>query len=199
MKPKRTRRMIECIIRQNFTGFELFIVGDKCPHLHHLMNYDWLHFIVRGLTAKGNKVYVDNSLKHFGGYGYYQRNAGIRKATGKYTIFLDNDDVILDNHFEHYYNGIAGTDLDFAYFNTWVEPNNTIRMAQLMQGSIGHSEIIVRTEYLKQMPNQTTEYGHDWKLIQALAAGSGKHKRIEGEECTYRIMSVAGKTNDTID
>ncbi len=199
-RPERTRRMIECILNQNINNWEAIIIGDRCPHFIQ-MNEELFPREVQKKVIIDNRNMVTsiNAANHYGGYGYYAINRAIEWAKGKYFIFAGNDDIIKPNHFEHYLSGIEGTDLDFVYYNTFVHPHNMLRMSQPLFGSIGHSELIIRTEFLKQMPPHSPAYGHDWELVENMLKATDKHKKIPGENPTYYIMSVPGKTLDTID
>jgi hypothetical protein len=94
--------------------------------------------------------------------------------------------------------GIEGTSHGFAYYNTYIEPHNQIRNAQLEFGKIGHSEIIVRTDLIKTMPPQNSIYGHDWDLIMALKSSNHSYIKIESEP-TYTIKCIGNHRTDTID
>lgn len=198
-RPLRTRRMIDCIFNQTINNWELFIVGDNCSEFKKLSDSLWFQQFVERSHKKGNSVQSWNSVDRSGGYGYYVINDAIKYATGKYFIFGGNDDMIKPNHFSHYLSGIENTDLDFAYYNTWVHPHNMIRMAQPVFGSIGHAELIVRTDFAKTIKPHSPAYGHDWEFIEEMMRKTNKYKRIEGEGTTYQIMSVPGKTLDIID
>jgi hypothetical protein len=104
----------------------------------------------------------------------------------------------MPNHFENYLSQIEGTDYDFVYFNSEVKPNNSLRIAQLQYGSIGHSELIVRTEFLKQMPTHNEHYGHDFALIQNMMQ-NGKHKKALNCPPTYYVMSLSDNREQGID
>jgi hypothetical protein len=136
--------------------------------------------------------------EHYGGWGYYQRNLGMQKAEGDYTIFYDNDDVILPTHFENYYSNIAGTDYDMVYFNSFLQMRNQIRNSELSHGLIGHSEIIVKTEVLKSIAKQTSDYGHDYQMIQNIVCLQGKISKSNTLP-TYMIMGTLDKREDDID
>lgn len=198
-RPQRTRRMIECIKNQTLNGWELFLYGDDCADFYDLQDSSFFSDFCDEVRSRGNKVWYSNNHNHKGGYGYYAINKAISLAEGGYFMFLGNDDIILPNHFDHYYQFIINTGLDFAYFNTYNEAIGMPRMAQLLHGSIGHSELIVRTSFLKQMPPHGPEYGHDWKLVQSMATSTIMHAKSSDELFTYRVMSVPGRVEQGID
>lgn len=198
-RPERTKRMIECIGNQTINNWEAFIIGDGCDDFEKMFHSDWYQSWLATVRAEGNIIHTDNSIMPHGGYGYAIINYAISKATGKYFIFAGNDDVLRNTHFEHYLKGIEDTDLDFVYFNTWVDPHKMMRMSQPLFGAIGHSELIVRTEFLKTVEPHTDKYGHDWEFIKNMMNRTDMHAKIRDESPTYFIMSVPGKTFDTID
>ena len=140
---------------------------------------------------------VTNNKINKGGHGFEITNENIMLALGEYFIFFANDDVILPNHFENYLSAIENTDYDFVYFNSLIVPNNQIRNAQLQYGHIGHSELIVKTEFLRQMPKHNAEYGHDWILIEEMAKRGKSVKSLCAP--TYHVMSLSDKRELGID
>lgn len=197
-RPERTKRMIECFRQQTLSGWEAFIIGDGCPDFAKMIKQVWYNEFIKSMSQKGNKIHTINFERNSGGYGYQAINYAIGRATGEFFIFTGNDDVITTTHFEDYYSAIRNTDFDFVYFNTWVHPLNLMRMSQLMHGAIGHSELIIRTAFLKRMPPHDNQYGHDWRLIESMVSKSAKHCKINNRNATYFVMSVKGKTKDTI-
>jgi glycosyltransferase involved in cell wall biosynthesis len=198
-RPERTKRMIECIFNQTIDDWEAFIIGDNCDNFKDILDSDWYAKGTNHAEERGNKIITYNSLEHHGGYGYNAINNAIKFATGKYFIFGGNDDIIRSTHFEHYLSGIEGSGFDFAYYNTWVDPHKMLRISQPMFGAIGHSELIVRTAFLKTVEPHTDKYGHDWEFIQNMMRKTKHHIKVSDESPTYFVMSVPGKTLDTID
>ena len=197
-RPERTIRSINCIASQNVNGWEALVIGDGCPIMQDFIDSNYFLDIQKDCEARGNDLYISNNLINQGGHGYDITNINIQLAMGKYFVFYANDDIILPNHFENYLSQIEGTDLDFVYFDSFVAPINATRNAELQYGRIGHSELIVRTDFLRQMPPHNEHYGHDWALIQSMML-NGKHKK--GLNCpqTYRVMSLSDNREKGID
>ena len=133
---------------------------------------------INAAKEQGNKLAIFNLPHHYGNWGYQGRNTSIRLCSAEYVMFLDNDDIILPTHLSNYYNAIAGTDNDFMYFNTLVEPiehaNGTrgkLRDTILEDGMIGHAEIIAKSNLLKVMPPELPVYNADWLLIKSMKIG----------------------------
>ena len=197
-RPERTKRAIECVLNQSINNWEAFFIGDGCEHLENLISSGATKEYIEKAESCGNKLHIYNLENHQGGFGYAVRNHVISKAVGKYILFIDNDDVVAPNHFENYLLGIEGTSHGFAYYNTYIEPINQIRNAQLEFGKIGHSEIIVRTDLIKTMPPQNSVYGHDWELIMSLTSSNNSYIKIESEP-TYTIKCIGNYRTDIID
>jgi len=198
-RPQRTIRAVECIAKQKSYNFEALVTGDGCPVMQDFINSGEFNDMQKEIEGKNSKLILHNMDKNHGGSGYYVTNYHIKKATGTYFIFYANDDVILDNHFEHYLSEIENTDYGFVYFNSFVKPYHHIRVSSLKFGSIGHSEIIVRTDLIKAMPEHTPEYGHDWKLIDNLVQSDCKYKKANSAIPTYYVMSLPNHREKNID
>lgn len=199
LRPQRTIRAIECIMSQNISGWELLITGDCCPYFNKNEFTTFLDACKHQAAEKGNSIISDNNFQHSGNWGAEIRSFHIQEATGTWFIFMGNDDIIFDNHLKERLKFVEGTNLDFAYFDTWVSPYNAPRNAQLQFGMIGHSELICRTSFLKQMPPHSNQYGHDWELITNMVNAGGKHEKARGYQPTYVVMSVPGNEEKGID
>lgn len=197
-RPERTIRSINCIANQTVNGWEALVIGDGCPVMQDFIDSNYFSDIQKDCEAKGNDLYISNALINKGGHGYDITNRNISLAIGKYFVFYANDDIILPNHFENYLSQIEGTDLDFVYFDSFVAPINATRNAELQYGRIGHSELIVRTDFLRQMPAHNEHYGHDFVLIQNMMQ-NGKHKKAENLPTTYHVMSLSDNREKGID
>jgi len=136
---------------------------------------------------------------HTGNWGTEIRNQHIEDATGRYFMFMGSDDVLMPNHLENILKAIEGTDHDFMYFDTWVEPYNAPRNAQLKEGMIGHSELIIKTAFLRRMPIHQPFYGHDFSLAKNMMDGTERYAKAYGLPQTYYVMSVRGKEELGID
>lgn len=197
-RPQRTIRAINSIVSQNINDWEALVIGDGCSVMKDYLSSGYFNDIRKECYYKGNDLIIENNPINQGGHGFAITNNNIKIAQGKYFVFFANDDIILPNHFENYLSQIEGTDLDFVYFNSEVEPNNSLRVSQLQYGMIGHSELIVRTEFLRQMPMHDAEYSHDWRLIQSMML-NGKHKKAENCPATYHVMSLSDNREQGID
>ena len=197
-RPKRTIRAIESIAKQNINGWEALVVGDGCPFMADYITSNYFSDIVNDCNSRGNSMLISNLSENKGGYGYYITNMNIQRATGKYFTFMANDDDIAENHFQNYLSGIEDTDYDFVYFNSFIEPYASIRNTHLQFGGIGHSELIVRTDFIQKMPQHDGQYGHDWSLIQNMIMNSTKNTKVVSMP-TYIVKGIGNSRFDEID
>jgi hypothetical protein len=187
-RPLRTKRSIECIINQNINNWEAFIMGDHCPHFQELIDSGYLETIKQEQALKGNIIHYFNAEVNGGGCGYKLTNYAIQNATGKYFIFYANDDIIFEDHFSNYLE-IENTDLDYMFFNSWIDPIGKARNSTMAPSQIGHSEIVLTTELAKQLPEHLPIYGHDWEFISAMLK-QGKGEKSKSNTLSYRVMHV---------
>lgn len=197
LRPQRTLRAIASVLQQEFDGYQFIIVNDGCPYFSKAIQENW---IKEPENNNGeNRIEIINLENNHADYGSYARWIGIQKAEGEYTLFIDNDDVILPKHFINYYNNaIINSDASMVYFNTYVEPINYIRESKLQYGSIGHAEIIVKTQVLKDNYVLESTYGHDWTLIQRIM-GTGKKCVHVNSTPTYIVKSLPNNIEIGID
>ncbi len=199
-RPERTRRAIECIGNQTINCWEAHIIGDGCPVFQEILESQWYNEWITDVEKRGNKVITKNLEKNYGGHGYHITNTNIQNATGEYFLFYANDDIILPTHFAHYLQGIDNTPYDFVYFNSYIEPLKQLRWSNLAHGGIGHSELIVRTDFLKDVTPHSKNYGHDWSLIENMMKRTRLHRKAESQIFTYKVMHIPpNRTADTID
>ena len=187
-RPERTKRSIDCILSQDINGWEAFIMGDCCPHFQKLIDSGYLESIKQEQEKKGNIINYFNAEENGGGCGYKLTNHAIKNASGKYLIFYANDDIILPNHMSNYLEIENYPDLDYMYFNTWVDPVQKIRNTFLSYTNIGHSEIILKSNLAKQITPHNPYYGHDWDFIKEMIE-KGKGIKSETSNLTYMVMS----------
>lgn len=186
-RPERTKRAINCILDQDTNGWEALIGGDGCGVFQYLIDTGFMELAAKKAQQNGNKLLYKNH-EHKGGSGYAITNYNIQNATGKYLVFYANDDIILPNHLRNYLE-IENTDLDYMYFDSYVDPLKTRRDTFLANSRIGHSEIIVKTDLAKKLPEHGPEYGHDWTFIENLIR-TGKGQKSDSNHLTYRVMHV---------
>jgi len=197
-RPERTKRLIQQVSEQTIGNWEAYFIGDCCPDFQNLLDSGYFDTIRKSIKQENCALITSNMPTRSGGWGYAIRNKIKELASGKYFIYLDNDDCIKLNHFENYLLAINNSDFDFVYFNSLTEFNNSWRNTRLENGMIGHSEIIVKTQFLKTMPPHTDYYGHDWSLINNMINAGAKHFKSENEP-TYIVKGAGEQREMNID
>jgi glycosyltransferase involved in cell wall biosynthesis len=197
-RPQRTRRIIGNILSQTINNWEAFVIGDGCPHFQKMIDSGEVNGFIKEAESKGNKLHCYNLSKNHGGWGYHITNYATENAKGKYMVFAGNDDIILENHFEHYLSEIEKTELDLVYYRTFVATHNFIRDPELKKDRVGHSELIVRTDIIRDIKHHN-EYAHDWSLIEEIIKKGAITKKAISDKITYIITHSPGITIDTID
>ncbi len=198
-RPARTMRAIESILNQSMPNYELLLTGDNCPWFEDKTQRYLMEAAGRMVVRNGGLFSITNQVKNGGGCGYEIINNHIHIASAPFFIFMSNDDVLEPNHLENYLGSIEKTMYDWVYFDSYVEPYQAPRNAQLQPGGIGHSELIVSTKFLRTMPKHGPEYGHDWKLVENMMKASARYIKATGKPQTYIVKSVPGNVEQGID
>lgn len=176
-REKKLERAIKSVINQTFKDWELIIVADGCKK-----------------TVKIAKKYLSNNIKCFKipKQGYMSgnvRQVGINKATGKYIIYLDSDDMYGPDHLQKVLAGMNGQ--DWCYFDDiWYNgEENSVKPVKLEYGTSGTSSICHK-RLLNESWYKCNGYGHDWMFIEKLKKHEN-YKHIGTGE--YLICHVPGK------
>lgn len=184
LRPRRTARAIQCILNQTVQDWEAFILGDGCPDFYKIPGI---------CTTSGRicfhpdrRLNLQNFRNNTGGCGYRQTNFAINNARGKYFLFFANDDVISPVHMATYLDGIEDTPYDFMYYDYLAFGRRMV--TKMKYGHIGHSALIIRTDFLQQMPPHGPEYGHDFDLIKNMIRAGARYRKGEITP-TYYVMS----------
>jgi glycosyltransferase involved in cell wall biosynthesis len=197
-RPQRTRRIIEQVLNQSINGWEAFIIGDGCPDYQKLIDSGETAMWIEQAYRDGNKLHMFNLDRNYGGFGYKILNHAFQNNSSEYIVFGGNDDIILKEHFEYYLSDITNTDNDMVVYPTFIGPYNQFRFPNIQAGSIGHSEIIIKSSIINNYENNPT-YGHDWDLIEYILSKTKKIYLSSQRSYTYIVTHIPGNTIDSID
>lgn len=194
-RPLRTRRMLECIQAQTMNNIELIFWGDDCRVFDEIVQSDWFTSWKAHWKNKGNQIFHMNNVIPGRDYGAKIVNQARFIARGHYICILDNDDKILPEYAKFQYESIVHSGCDFVYNSTWIYNcgMSWLREPEIKHGSIGHNELIIRTEFLRKMPPEEKGYDQDWKLIQNMVMAGGKHQKGNAPFPVYHVMCLPGQ------
>lgn len=191
LRPKRTRRMIDCVLNQKFKNFEFLIVGDGCPVIQE---------IIESNEIKDSRVRVVNLFPHEGKGGCRCYDWGLSNAIGEFICTVDNDDIIFDNHVGCRLGSIQNTDYDFVYHSSIVMIKKGYGCAaiskrcygELNHGVVGNCELVYRKNFVlsKNITYRNGNYGYDWDFIQNMVKSGAKYCYYPST--TYVVRHVPG-------
>ena len=98
---------LESILIQTLTNFEVIVVDDCSTDNSCAVAESYLEKF-------GGRLKI-LTLKENTGSGAVPRNIGLEHARGKYIFFMDNDDLIIDNALETFYNFAEKYQADVCY------------------------------------------------------------------------------------
>lgn len=157
-----TLRMLQCVASQTLQEYELFFLGDKCPVFEEIIKTEDFQEIKKTIADRMIFFNFDNH----DGTSAQAINYAMKHASGEFFVFLSNDDLIFNNHFETYY---QKSTKELNSFTTCIDYGNgqlVKRIPKFEPRSIGHSEICAHKSLIAKMPPHTRNYGHDWEFIQ---------------------------------
>lgn len=99
------KESIDSVLNQSFDDFEFLCVDDGSK--------DNSLEILRDFEKKDSRIKVFHQENKGGGTA---RNVALKKATGKYLLFIDSDDILYSDALEKTYELIRQKDVDFLLF-----------------------------------------------------------------------------------
>jgi glycosyltransferase involved in cell wall biosynthesis len=122
-------KCLTSILSQTFKNFEVLVVDDGSK--------DSTNDIIKGFVIKDKRIKLIN--QNNSGVSV-ARNTGIKKANGKYILFIDSDDYVLPTYLENLNNQSNEFDLLVTGYSTFGEHEKT--MLPSKTGVIQRDEII---------------------------------------------------------
>lgn len=117
-------KCVDSILKQTYTNLEIILVDDGST--------DKCGIICDKYKLESERIQVIH--KKNGGLSD-ARNIGIEKANGKYIIFVDSDDFIVDNAIENLYKNIIkyGKDISIGQIETFSDEKNIKKIERKVQ------------------------------------------------------------------
>lgn len=163
---------LESILNQDFKSYELVIVDDGST--------DNSLEIIKNTLSKSN---IQNKVITQENKGVSNaRNVGVENSSGKYVIFVDDDDIIASNHISCLFENIRDNDGSFTEMLKITEDGEIIDMQELylaisskskisskdliklelkMEIPFSFCQIMYKKELLKEKFNEDFLYGED--------------------------------------
>jgi glycosyltransferase involved in cell wall biosynthesis len=186
-REQKFRRAVDSFVKQSHREKELIIVSDGCEKTN---------FIYDSIYSKHPEIKLVKLSKQILFSGNV-RQAGLEKATGRITCYLDVDDFLGYNHLANISTCFGEKDdWDWVYYNDYIwkgekeNPNYIPKLVSLDHGSIGTSSIAHLTSLAKKGLSWKgcDGYGHDFAFVQRLMKGFKRYKKIHG--CAYYICHI---------
>lgn len=176
-------RAVSSFLENSLFNKELIVIGDCCAKTEFVLN-DYFHH-----ELSTNKIKFFNFTKKQKLFSGALRSKGIELASGEYICYLDTDDIIGKGHLYSIYNQVKTQDLDWAYFNDFINSDLGLvtKKVELKKDTIGTSSIIHKKSN-KLNWNKCDGYGHDYLFIEKLIKWSEKKDKIYGG--TYIICHI---------
>lgn len=122
-------RAIDSVIQQTCSSWELIVVADGCERTADLVEQFY------GDNQKITTILIEKQPL----WDPSVRNIGIRRAKGKWVIYLDTDDYYGSNHLDIVSRGLQLIDTGWAWFND-LEWNRTSKQFVERHCDIGHKD-----------------------------------------------------------
>lgn len=181
-------RQIDALFGQTEPNVEVFVVGDGCPDHAKRLQDPLYKAKVAAAKSFGLKVHTHNAEKNTGTSATVI-NYAIKHARAPYFMFTGDDDWISPDHVENYLQSIEGTPYGLVLHDSKLVGGfyTNDRVSRLEPSQVGHSELIVATDWARRMPAHDHTPYHDWEFIQNLVnAGVSVGKSNRGHK-TYWV------------
>lgn len=180
---KYLEKCVNSILNQTYKNLEIILVNDGSP--------DNSPKLCEELAKKDNRIVVYH--KENGGLSD-ARNYGVNKAKGRYIGFVDSDDYINENMYEHLYKTIKENNVDIAECNVMRVYGNKNRPHYIGED---YTEVLSTKEYIKEYLTMNRVYGSVWckllktELVKKLTFAKGKY--YEDIFYNYDLFQVIDK------
>lgn len=173
---------LDSLKNQDFENFELVIVNDGSTD-------NTLDIIESSLGDSGIRHKVISQENRGVGSA---RNAGIENADGKYIVFVDDDDIVAENHISCLFGKIQGNDASFTEMLKITERGEIIDGQQLYLAIEGKSRISARDliglELRMEIPFSFCQLMYRKDLIESRFS----ERAIYGEDTDFALRNLIG-------
>lgn len=192
---KGTLAAKESLEKQTFKDWEHIIVNDDSQEVRDYF---------QGKDLGENTFFCDmGKRRHW--FGAYSRNCGTMYATGRFVLFLDDDNLFKPNHLENIYKAYLANP-EVSMIGVWTEirgknvdgkkdPNYShilktrVAPQQCDLGSFAYQrEMFRKYGYFEGRPERRVTF--DYELIKNIYNGEGEEKFVILEEPTFIYYHV---------
>ncbi|KAJ3071968.1 hypothetical protein HDU98_004496 [Podochytrium sp. JEL0797] len=200
------KQSIASILAQTYQNVEVIIVDDGSTDplaLSYLRQLSWKYW-----SSRGWRVLFETN-KYLGA----ARNTGARAATGKYVLFLDDDDFSKPHHVETMIRVAVNTEADVItaghdVFQGRRQPSTGVSSSRflpiggativgMLQNVFGDSAMMVRRDYFVSVGGFTEDYGVGFEDYEFLAKASLDGKNIQAIPESLHWYRHHGKSMST--
>lgn len=136
---KYLRKCLDSLVNQTFRDIEIICFNDAST--------DSSLSILKEYAAKDSRItLIDNKINIKQGGG---RNAGIRKSTAPYIMFVDSDDWVEKNFVEKYYTKVIETEADIVNGNYNLVDHGKIQRIHNLGNKINGTTDFYKREHLE--------------------------------------------------
>lgn len=103
------KRAIDSVLNQSYNNIEIIVVDDNNPDTDYRKTNE---LVMKEYEHNNNIIYIKHKKNMNGAVA---RNTGIKKASGDYITFLDDDDFFLKDRLKNIIEYIKNTNYDAVY------------------------------------------------------------------------------------
>lgn len=176
---------IKSVRNLNFQDYEHIIVADHPPQ-------DVFLKIEQIITGMGDRrIFLYNLPKRTNNWGISPAEFGLRKSTGKYVSFLDDDNSYLPNHFDALIDYLEyDQSTGFAYSSCLWNNELILNYSTPAFCQIDLGQVVFRRDTFRICVNNEfkySEYDWDWKLISDFMSKGVTYKHIDQKTFIFRL------------
>lgn len=171
------RKGLDSIRRQSFRDYELIVIADKCEDG----------------TARIAEEYADRVIITEHGLCGLARNAGMDVATGKYLLFMDDDDYwMAGNAFEQIHEAAVKSDPDVIFFGFYWNGRGFVTQEKNYCWAVWNKAW--RRDFVGDVRFDNYEYGEDVAYTKTLFGKDHRRAYINNALYFYDYMRFGSQS-----
>ncbi|MCX5807070.1 MAG: glycosyltransferase family A protein [Proteobacteria bacterium] len=176
---------IKSVRNLNFQDYEHIIVADHPPQ------DIFLRFEKIIATAGDSRIFLYNLPKRTNDLGISPAEFGLKRSTGKYIAFLDDDNGYLPNHFDILIDCLEDkSTIGFVYSSCLWNNEMILNYSTPALGKIDLGQVLFRRETFWNCIDDELDYSGyawDWYLIDDLISKGVTYTHIDQETFIFRL------------